>query len=92
MGNGTNADWNEVGFSNAQAVGGASLELDGRGFFVGGGDPVGADIHVTAAGGWINGNSNQTLTLSGALTGEAGANLGLPPEPILHSLWSSRVI
>ena len=78
MGNGTNADWNEVGFSNAQAVGGASLELDGRGFFVGGGDPVGADIHVTAAGGWINGNSNQTLTLSGALTGEAGANLGLP--------------
>ena len=33
--------------SNAQA-GGASLELDGRGFFVGGGDPVGADIHVTA--------------------------------------------
>ena len=78
VGNGTNADWNEVGFSNAQAVGGASLELDGRGFFVGGGDPVGADIHVTAAGGWINGNSNQTLTLSGALTGEAGANLGLP--------------
>lgn len=45
---------------------------------MGGGDPVGADIHVTAAGGWINGNSNQTLTLSGALTGEAGANLGLP--------------
>ncbi|MFQ7015851.1 MAG: autotransporter domain-containing protein [Akkermansia sp.] len=78
VGNGTNTDWNEVGFSNAQAVGGASLELDGRGFFVGGGDPVGADIHVTAAGGWINGNSNQTLTLSGALTGETGANLGLP--------------
>ncbi|KAA3304002.1 hypothetical protein F1969_10255 [Akkermansia sp. BIOML-A7] len=78
VGNGTNTDWNEVGFSNAEAVGGASLELDGRGFFVNGNVTVGADIHVTAAGSWLNGNSNQTLTLSGDLTSEAGANFGLP--------------
>lgn len=75
VGNGTNTDWNEVGFSNAEAVGGASLELDGRGFFVNGNVTVGADIHVTAAGSWLNGNSNQTLTLSGDLTSEARGQL-----------------
>ena len=79
VGNGTNATWNEVGFTNPAAIGGASLELDGRGFFVeNSADPVNADIHVTAAGSWINGNSNQTLTLAGALTSDEGANLGTP--------------
>ena len=79
QGNGTNANWNEVGFTNAAAIGGASLELDGRGFFVeNSADPVNADIHVKAAGSWINGNSNQTLTLAGALTSDEGANLGTP--------------
>ena len=77
-GNGTNAAWNEVGFANAAAIGSARLELDGRGFFVNSAaDPVNADIHVMAAGGWLNGNSNQTLILAGSLTSEAGANLGV---------------
>ena len=53
--------------------------MDGRGFFVENStDPVNAAIHVTAAGSWINGNSNQTLTLAGALTSDEGANLGTP--------------
>ena len=30
-----------------------------------------------AAGGWLNGSSNQTLVLAGSLTGEADANLGV---------------
>ncbi|WP_290566443.1 autotransporter-associated beta strand repeat-containing protein [Akkermansia sp.] len=94
VGAGTNAAWNEVGFANAAAIGGASLELDGRGFFVSdSANPVNADIHVAAGGGWLNGNSNQTLTLAGDLTGEAGANLGmtLAGNPTLTVLFTGNL-
>ena len=90
-GNGTNAAWNEVGFANAAAIGGARLELDGRGFFVNSAaDPVNADIHVMAAGGWLNGNSNQTLVLAGSLTSETGANLGVTAagNPTLTAIFT----
>ena len=67
----------EVAFANAAAFGSASLELDGRGFFVSHStNSVNADIHVRAAGSWLNGNSNQTVTFGGDLTSDAGANLG----------------
>ena len=94
VGAGTNAAWNEVGFANAAAIGGASLELDGRGFFVSdSANPVNADIHVAVGGGWLNGNSNQTLTLAGDLTGEAGANLGmtLAGNPTLTVLFTGNL-
>ncbi|WP_300804499.1 autotransporter-associated beta strand repeat-containing protein, partial [uncultured Akkermansia sp.] len=90
-GNGVNAAWNEVGFANAAAIGGATLELDGRGFFVNSAaDPINADIHVMAAGGWLNGNSNQTLVLAGSLTSEAGANLGITAagDPTLTAIFT----
>ncbi|WP_297545940.1 autotransporter-associated beta strand repeat-containing protein, partial [uncultured Akkermansia sp.] len=90
-GNGVNAAWNEVGFANAAAIGGAALELDGRGFFVNSAaDPINADIHVMAAGGWLNGNSNQTLVLAGSLTSEAGANLGITAagDPTLTAIFT----
>ena len=94
VGAGTNAAWNEVGFANAAAIGGAGLELDGRGFYVdNSANPVNADIHVAAGGGWLNGNSNQTLTLAGDLTSEAGANLGmtLAGNPTLTAIFTGNL-
>ena len=78
VGAGTNAAWNEVVFANAAAIGGARLELDGRGFYVSdSANPINANIHVAVAGSWLNGNPNQTVTFGGTLTGGPEANLGL---------------
>lgn len=94
VGNGTNAAWNEVAFANAAAFGGASLELDGRGFYVdNSANPVNANIHVTAAGSWLNGNANQTVTFGGSLTSAAGANLGTTAagDPTLTSIFTGNL-
>jgi fibronectin-binding autotransporter adhesin len=94
VGNGTNAAWNEVAFANAAAFGSASLELDGRGFFVSDStNSVNADIHVRAAGSWLNGNSNQTVTFGGDLTSDAGANLGTTAagNPTLTTIFTGNL-
>ncbi|WP_302015879.1 autotransporter-associated beta strand repeat-containing protein, partial [uncultured Akkermansia sp.] len=94
VGNGTNATWNEVAFANAAAFGGASLELDGRGFYVNNSaDPINSAIHVTAAGSWLNGNSGQTVTFGGALTSAAGANLGTTAagNPTLTAIFTGNL-
>ena len=94
VGAGTNAAWNEVGFANAAAIGGASLELDGRGFYVSdSANPINANIHVAAAGSWLNGNSNQTVTFGGTLTGGPGANLGvtLAGDPSLTAIFTGNL-
>ena len=78
QGNGTNVNWNEVGFQNAAAAGNGTLELDGRGFYILNADGiVNANIRVTAAGSWFNGNSNQTVTFGGSLESVAGTTMGI---------------
>ena len=95
VGAGTNAAWNEVGFANAAAFGGARLELDGRGFYVSdSANPINASIHVATAGGWISSSvSNQTVTFGGTLTGGLGANLGvtLAGDPSLTAVFTGNL-
>ena len=54
---------------------------------------VNADIHVRAAGSWLNGNSNQTVTFGGDLTSDAGANLGTTAagNPTLTTIFTGNL-